>query len=130
MVSELKTLALSSCSTEHSSMIEELGKQIDETLDGLEQSAEDKAEMEVEHLKESIKAKLRQSNVGVAIKNFQTQGNLQAEIECLLQSVEELQDNGSKMSKKFKHRLGKYEKELIEMQNIISDFQRQGNSRF
>ena len=78
--------------------------------------------MVTDNFKESLKTRLRDNNVGLAIKHFQTQVNLQSEIENLLDNVEELQDKNSKLCKGFKKRLGKYEKELIEMGKIISDF--------
>ena len=43
-----------------------------------------------------------------------------------MQSVEEMQNRNAKMCKRFKNRLSKYEKELNDMQNIITDFQRYG----
>ena len=75
-----------------------------------------------DNFKESVKTRLRQNNVGVAVKNLQTQVDLQAEIQNLLQSIEDLQKRNAKMCKRFKNKLSKYEKELIDMQNIISDF--------
>ena len=56
-------------------------------------------------------------------KRFQSQFNLQNDVQMLLQSVSDLQDRNARLVHKQRKRLQSYESELYKVLHSIQDFQ-------